>query len=711
MNKKTYVPGISILIIVTILSALVLRLWGIAWSLPYVDHPDEPAIVGVMLRMVRGDLNPKHFFYPTFIMYLQALVFKVHFWWGHLTGLYPEAFELPNSTHFFTTIPQAFVWSRTITALLGTMTVAALALWSGAYIGPREGVLAAALLAGSAWAVIHDHYITVDGPSALFGLLALLSALQILSKGNWRDYLIAGILIGLAAGTKYQNVLVAASVTLAHILRWRMQSVQQSGRLIAAGGISALVFLATTPYIILAPGDFLHDIRTLFESYSSAEIAHGDVTGSWPMQAYLSFYWRECLQPVPLLLALVGIAVLVRRNAGVAAVIMLFPVLMVVSLLRPQTHFYRNLLPTLPPLLMLAGVGGIALLDKLYDAIQARMRRAIPQPNTDNISCKDTKTQRPDKESGSLGNRLSVSGITGESQYPLAHIAVVLGLVGILVPSFVQAVQASSRLAQPDSRVVAQEYIRERWPAERVASEISHPLRWNGVSQLTYVHYLPLHTLDWYRSQGFGVLVANSGRRGSDDWTIDYAPLLQQGQHVATFGGRDSEMLGPRIDLIDTGLSPDNLPEHDHEAQIGGFHLMGATVGTLRKQGDVLNMEAGRAIAPGRTLSLLVFWRLNEPVPPAAYTIFVHLRDEQGRNIVQRDAPPWQNLFPPDTWPVDTVIAERLDMWLPYEVPPGEYRLVMGLYDSETWARYPASRNGERLIDDEVDLGVVTVDS
>lgn len=668
MKEKTTCPSISIGIIVIILSALLLRLWGIAWSLPYVDHPDEPAIVGVMLRMVNGDLNPKHFFYPTFIMYLQALVFKIHFWWGHLTGLYTESFELPNSTHFFTSIPQAFIWSRTVTALLGTITVATLALWSGAYIGRREGVLAAALLAGSAWAIIHDHYITVDGPSALFGLLALLAALQIHARGTWRDYLIAGVLLGLAAGTKYQNVLVAASVMLAHVLRWRMQSVQQSGKLIAAGGISAVVFLATTPYIILAPNDFLHDIRTLFESYSSAEIAHGDVTGSWPVQAYLSFYWRECLHPVPFLLALVGVVVLVRRNAGMAAVLMLFPLLMVVSLLRPQTHFYRNLLPTLPPLLMLAGVGGIALLNTLHNAVQARRNQ-------------------------------------------LAHIAGVLGVVGILVPSFGQAVQASSRLAQPDSRVVAQEYIRERWPAERVASEISHPLRWNGISQLTYIHYLPLHTLEWYRSQGFGLLVANSGRRGSDDWTIDYAPLVHQGRHVATFGGRDSGMLGPRIDLIETGLTPANLPEHDYAAQIGGFHLMGATVGTLRKQGDILDMTPGRTIEPGRTLSLLVFWRLDEPVPPDAYTIFVHLRDEQGRTLAQRDAPPWYNLFPPDTWPVDTVIAERLDMWLPYEVPPGEYRLVMGLYNSETWARYPASRNGERLANDEVDLGVVTVDS
>lgn len=373
-EKRTHHPParwiFAVVVPIVGLAALALRVWGAGWSLPYVDHPDEPAVVQAVLRIVKGDPNPRHFFYPSLILYLQAMVFKLHFWWGLHVGTYTAPLTLPDTTFFATSIPRAFVWARVCTAVLGTATVLALAMWGRRFVGRCEGVLAAALLAFSAWAITHDHYITVDGPSALTGTLALLAALQVLRSASWRDYILAGGLIGLAAGTKYQNVLVAASVCLAHALHWRGEMVRQGARLVVAGLVSSVVFLLTTPAIIFAFGDFLHDIRTLLESYSVEAQAHGDVTGSWPVGAYLAFYWRECLGPLPTVLALVGGVVLVRRSPGTAAVLLLFPLLMVLSLLRPQTHFYRNLLPTLPPLLLLAGVGGVALLNVLLAALR-----------------------------------------------------------------------------------------------------------------------------------------------------------------------------------------------------------------------------------------------------------------------------------------------------------------------------------------------------
>jgi hypothetical protein len=76
---------------------------------------------------------------------------------------------------------------------------------------------------------------------------------------------------------------------------------------------------------------------------------------------------------------------------------------------------------------------------------------------------------------------------------------------------------------------------------------------------------------------------------------------------------------------------------------------------------------------------------------------------------LQRDAPPWHGLFPPSTWQPDALVSEQIDLWLPYETPPGTYHLVMGLYNSETMARYPAFAGTTHLTHDEVDLGRVTV--
>lgn len=646
------------------LVALWLRVWGAGWSLPYVDHPDEPAVVTVILRIIQGDLNPRHFFYPSLIIYLQALVFKLHFWLGLLSGFYSEPLTLPRSTHFYTSIPAAFVWARVFTALLGTAAVLALATWGGRCVGRREGLLAAALLALSPWAIIHSHYITVDGPAALTGLLGLLALVPVLQRGSWRDYLLAGVLLGLAAGSKYQNVILVAPFCLAHALRWRGALVQRAAPLLAAGALSALVFLLTTPYIILDFPGFMHDIETLFTSY---EAGHGDIGHAWPLWRYLRFHWQEGLGPLPFLLLLVGTLALARRDWPLAVVLLSFPLLLILALLRMETHFYRNLLPAQAPLLLVSGVGAVAL----WDAA----RQSIPPCLT-----------RP---------------------------AALLALAALLLPSLVPAIQSSARLAWPDSRVVAQEWIRRSYPGVRVAGELSHPLRWEGVAQQTYVHFLPLHPPEWYREQGYGLLLANEGRREQEAWTDAYTPLLQAGEVVFSVGGRSSRMLGPRIDVIDIGLTPATAPTYTTSmtstVRLGPLRLLGVTHGRLEKQQTGLVLQREQLPRPGDILGITTFWLADEPVPPGEYMVFVHLRNSAGQTVVQRDTPPWQGLFPPESWTPGELVAESLDLALPDVLPPGEYRLVMGLYHPSSQARYPALADGARLPHDEVDLGGIRV--
>ncbi|NJL33308.1 MAG: hypothetical protein HC893_04925, partial [Chloroflexaceae bacterium] len=79
--------------------------------------------------------------------------------------------------------------------------------------------------------------------------------------------------------------------------------------------------------------------------------------------AYLRFHWRESLGPLPSLLVLVGIVALARRNPAQLAVLLAYPLLIILALLRLEVHFYRNLLPAQAPLLLLAGIGAVALWD------------------------------------------------------------------------------------------------------------------------------------------------------------------------------------------------------------------------------------------------------------------------------------------------------------------------------------------------------------
>ncbi len=658
--RLVYILSSSALVLV----ALALRVWGRAWSLPYVDHPDEPAVVWGILRVVQGEPNPNHFFYPSLMFYVQAAAWKLHFWWGGLTGLYPPDFVASRSHHFYTSIPAAFVWGRVVTALFGTLAVAALAWWSPRLVGWRAAGLAAALLTVAPWAIIHSHYITVDGPAAATGLLALLAVVQLYRNGGrWPDYILAGVLAGIATGTKYQNVLVLGSIGIAHILLWRGAWLREAGRGVLAGGVAVLVFLTTTPFIILDFAGFQRDMEKLFNSYGG--IANGDLNGPFPIVGYLRFLWREGLLPIPSLLLLAGLPVLLRKQTHLTLIILSFPLLLLLALLRMEVHFYRNLLPVQAPLLLLAAIGAVALWELLAPRLAAPAR-------------------------------------------PLGAAA---ALTLILVPSTLQAGAAAARLAQPDSRVVAQEWARAHFAGVRIASELSHPLRWSGVAQATPQYFLPLNPPEWYVQQGYGLLLTQSLRRGGREaWTPDYTELLAQGQVVYTVGGRTSGYLGPRIDLITTPLSLDTLPVRSPQATFGGLRLHGIQLGRLQRNETTEERTSDTRLTAGDILAITAYWSVDAPVPPDDYSTFVHVRDATGTNVTQRDTAVWQGLFPPHQWQPQQVVVESLDLLIPDTLAPGSYTVVMGVYRSANGYRYPAQQGDARLPADELVLGVVVVE-
>ncbi len=643
------------------LVAFGLRVWGAGWSLPYVDHPDEPIIMTVILRVVGGNLNTEHFFYPSLVIYLQALGLWLHFWWGGITGLYPPDFVPPAEHHFYTTIPAAFVWARVVTALLGTAAVLVLATWGRRLLTPTAALATAVLLALSPWAIVHSHYITVDGPAGALAMLAVLGAVAVLRNGSWQAYMLAGTLAGLATGAKYQNVLVVVALAVAHVAYWRRASLMQGIRLAAAGAIAATVFFLTTPYVLLDWAGFMADMQTLLDAYSTPK---GDIGRAFPLDRYSTFIWWEGLTPVGTLLTLAGGIYLWQRARALLLVLLVFPVLLLLVLLRQESHFYRNLLPAVLPLLFIAGYGVVAL-HELVPRLPSRWQ--------------------------SLGTAVLVGG----------------GILLLTAP----AVVAADRFGWHDARVVAQEWLRRNHPGVRVAAELSHPMQWDGVTQSDNLHFLPLRSAAWYTEQGYGLLLANAGRRGKDDWSQQYEPLLTEVTPIFSVGGRDARYLGPRMDVLAPTLTTaaiDRPRTLDTPATLGPLTLLGVNHGVLQ------NNESGAAftaapVPAGGTLALAAYWQTAAPAPPDDYMVFVHLRDATNVTVAQRDAPPWLGLFPPPTWQPGRILTERLDMPLPATLAPGEYALVMGLYHAQTGARFAAVQEDTRLPGDEVVVGRVTV--
>jgi 4-amino-4-deoxy-L-arabinose transferase-like glycosyltransferase len=115
------------------------------------------------------------------------------------------------------------------------------------------------------------------------------------------------------------------------------------------------------------------------------------------------------------------------------------------------------------------------------------------------------------------------------------------------------------------------------------------------------------------------------------------------------------------------------------------------------------SMDLG-SIAPDGTIQLGLYWRPQATHFPKVYKVFVQLRNEQDQTVAQADhfifegfitGAVLQQLRDQGEWLRDTA-----DLQLPSEFPPGTYRLLVGLYDPDTFERVPvmADQSGENAV-------------
>jgi hypothetical protein len=93
-------------------------------------------------------------------------------------------------------------------------------------------------------------------------------------------------------------------------------------------------------------------------------------------------------------------------------------------------------------------------------------------------------------------------------------------------------------------------------------------------------------------------------------------------------------------------------------------------------------------VAAGGTLAFTLYWQREEAVE-RPYTVFTHLIDEMGILVAQQDNWPVQGQWPPTCWQRGEMVVDEYQMALPDELRPGQYTLLVGLYDA---------RDGTRLL-------------
>jgi len=99
-------------------------------------------------------------------------------------------------------------------------------------------------------------------------------------------------------------------------------------------------------------------------------------------------------------------------------------------------------------------------------------------------------------------------------------------------------------------------------------------------------------------------------------------------------------------------------------------------------------------IRPGSSAELTLYWRALGRID-VSYSVFVHLVDEQGRIWAQDDHVPAKGDAPTTSWLPGEVIADRVLLHVPANLPGGRYTLLVGLYDGNV--RLPL-RNGRDAV-------------
>jgi len=457
----------SLALVGILLVALVLRVLGLGWGLPFVYHPDEPTHVGIVLNILKtGDFNPHWFKYPSFRVYASLPVAIVYFLAAVARGKFTSVQQmvparLLTAGSGTTEIASLYYGLRLWMALFGIAGIAYLYHWARKHTNLRVALLAAVFLAVSPVHVLVSHWYRPDTVLALFCGAGVFAAVRLYQQDELRMYVICGLLVGLAASVKYNAMaLQFLPVLLAHLLAKRNLL---DWRLGLTALVAVLAFLAITPYALLDLPAFLDGFAFEVFHYYVRGHAGADVTGGY--LGNLAWYVGKLIAyDGPLVLLAAAAPFLVERGRRKEALLLAsWPVCVLLLNTSAQVHTVLALVPMFLVLYLLAAMA----LDRLVSLLGERW-----------------------------GHRAE-------------RWAFLLGAVVLLILPVMRTYRTDSYFLQPDVRTLAKRWLDEHLqPETRVALESYGPvLERPGAS---YSFRLIEHSLEWYQAAGVEYLVASN---------------------------------------------------------------------------------------------------------------------------------------------------------------------------------------------------------
>ncbi len=341
-----------------LLLAFLLRMNGLDFGLPYVFHDDEHQYVEAGVAFLEGQaairagqekLNNPPLFKSglglLYVLYSRLLIGD------------PEAIQAAAHNQQWRTFFHYV--GRFATVSLGLLTVALLYAIGKRLYSPKTGLLAALLLTVSFLPVRESHFAVNDTPLAFMVAAVLYTGAGILRRGRWFDYLLTGLLIGLAGAVKYTGVYLVSILIMAHWLRQRQTKATWRAGLLSPRWWAGLFlvpvgFLVGAPVVLTAWAEMFRRMSRLAEY---GRLGYHDLLlapyGGWLFYLNILAWGLGFLLLGLCLVALVGV-LMTRYHEDLLLVV--FPLLLYVIMAQQKLIFARFILPALPPLLLLAAI-------------------------------------------------------------------------------------------------------------------------------------------------------------------------------------------------------------------------------------------------------------------------------------------------------------------------------------------------------------------
>ena len=370
-------PALAVLCAIVALSG-VFHLWGIRRNLPVIPQMDEVLLYEPAIRIAStGDLNPHWFGYPgSTVIYPTALAAYV--WKAVVHGGGSQWPTILQQSGF-----DLVLIGRLVSVAYSLAAFVVLFLLGCTVFGTSTALAGTLLAALCPTTVDYAQQLRTDAPAMFFGLLHLHLCLRLFRRPRWSSSAIAGASLGLGIATRVLLAAAAPVLLLVDVLRWR-RAASDGHRLTAwhvVVGIACvpLAFVLATPYAALDPA-------AAWSSFHELAAKQGTHLGADGLGPAGNFWWYvSTAMPIALtwpqmMLAVLGIASVLRSREPAALLTIVYLVSFVAGISMVGLHWDRWLLPVLPLMGLYAAQGARVPVDAVL-AVGRRRGREPASPN------------------------------------------------------------------------------------------------------------------------------------------------------------------------------------------------------------------------------------------------------------------------------------------------------------------------------------------